>query len=274
MADTVPPGKRLDRGTLERVILRAAQLQAGERDLDEGLTEDEVVRLGSEVGIPAPYLRQALLEERTRAAVPAERGLAFWLAGPRYVAAERAVPGTVESVEQSLAHWMTAGELLAVKRRFPDATSWEAQRGTLASIKRSLRVGGREYVLSRAREVVGQVTALGANRTHVRLVADVENSRRAHLGGAGVLATAGIGATTVAIVLGFALPVAVLPVPLALIGALVVARARQVERYWVALEQVLDRLEHGEIQPPRKPLAQGGMSLNWIAQEIRKSLGT
>jgi hypothetical protein len=42
----------------------------------------------------------------------------------------------------------------------------------------------------------------------------------------------------------------------------------------VALEQVLDRLEHGEIQPPRKPLAQGGMSLNWIAQEIRKSLGT
>ncbi|MDH3496458.1 MAG: hypothetical protein OER21_06830 [Gemmatimonadota bacterium] len=274
MADTVPPGQRLDRSTLERVILRAAELQSGERDLSEGLTEEEVLRLASEVGIPAPYVRQALVEEQSRAVVPADRGLAAWLAGPRHTAAERTVRGSESKVTAALGHWMTAGELLTVKRRFPDQTSWEPQRGTVASLKRSFRLGGREYVLARAREVVGRVTALGPDRSHVRLAADLGNSRNAHLGAAGVLVTGGAAGAAVAVVLGFALPVAVLPVPLALLGALIVTRSRQVERYRVALEQVLDRLEHGEIRVPDQSPTAGANPLNRIAQEIRRQLGT
>jgi hypothetical protein len=274
MSDTVPTGKRLERAALERVILRAAQLQAGSRDLEEGLTEDDLLKLGSEVGIPAPYLRQALMEERMRAAQPEETGVAAWLAGPRFVAADRTVSGTLESARASLEHWMGEGELLQVKRRFADQTTWEPRRGTVASLKRSFRMGGRDYHLSRAREVAGQVTALDAQRVYVRLVADVGNSRRDQLGGAGVVATAGAGVAGVLVLLGFTAPLAVLAVPVAGAAAFAVARAhrREADRVQIALEQVLDRLEHGEITVPSKGRRTGPPALDWIADEIRRSL--
>ena len=56
----------IDRAALERIIQRAAELQTAEREIGEGLTTDEVLALGREVGIPGRYLQQALLEERTR----------------------------------------------------------------------------------------------------------------------------------------------------------------------------------------------------------------
>ena len=46
---------------------RAAELQTGEREIGEELSEEQVLALGREVGIPARYLQQALLEERVRA---------------------------------------------------------------------------------------------------------------------------------------------------------------------------------------------------------------
>lgn len=274
MSDTVPPGQRLERAALERVILRAAQLQAGSRDLEEGLTEDDLLRLGADVGIPAPYLRQALMEERMRAAQPAETGLAAWLAGARFVTADRTVSGSVESVRLALEHWMGEGELLQVKRRFPDQTTWEPRRGTVASLKRSFQMGGRDYVLARAHEVAGQVSALDEGRVYVRLVADVGNSRRDQIGGASVVAVSGAAATGILVLLGFAAPLAVLALPLAAAGAFAVARAhrREAERVQVGLEQVLDRLEHGEIKPPAKGARSAPPVLEWIADEIRRSL--
>lgn len=274
MSDTVPTGKRLERVALERVILRAAQLQAGSRELEEGLTEDDLLKLGAEVGIPAPYLRQALMEERMRAEQPAETGVAAWLAGPRFVAADRTIPGTMEGVRTTLEHWMGDGELLQVKRRFADQTTWEPRRGTVASLKRSFKMGGRDYILARAQEIAGQVSALDAGRVYVRLVADVGNSRRDQLGGAGVVAATGAGAAGILLLLGFTAPLAVLAVPLAGAAAFGVARAhrRESDRVQIALEQVLDRLEHGEITVPPKGRRTGPPALEWIADEIRRSL--
>jgi hypothetical protein len=68
MADGTPA--RIDRAALERIIQRAAELQTSTRDIGESLTQEEVLALGKEVGIPDRYLQQALLEERTRAVVP------------------------------------------------------------------------------------------------------------------------------------------------------------------------------------------------------------
>ena len=65
MSNLVPEASRIDRAALERIIRRAAEIQAGERDIGEGLTEGELMTLGQDVGIPDRYLRQALLEERT-----------------------------------------------------------------------------------------------------------------------------------------------------------------------------------------------------------------
>src|SRR5213079_2542182 len=59
-------GELIRREALERIIQRAAELQAGEQDIGEGLTEPELLALGQDVGIPSRYLRQALLEEQTR----------------------------------------------------------------------------------------------------------------------------------------------------------------------------------------------------------------
>jgi len=274
MTDSVPPGRRLERAALERVVLRAAQLQAGSRELEDGLSEDDVLKLGAEVGIPAPYLRQALMEERMRADLPAERGLAAYFAGPRYVVAERAVGGSAERVAAALAHWMEAGELLVVKRRFADQVTWEPRRGTMASLKRSFRLGGRDYFLARAREVATQVSAIGPDRVYVRLTADVGNTRGEQLGGAATLAAAGAGTSGVLLVLGFAPPVAALAFPVAALGAIAVARAhrREAERVQIALEQVLDRIEHGEIQLPSATRRSGPPALEWIADELRRTL--
>jgi hypothetical protein len=83
-------GELISREALERIVHRAAELQTGERDIGDGLTEPELLALGQDVGIPARYLKQALLEERTRLLdEPTGRALA----GPAQLAAQRVVPG-------------------------------------------------------------------------------------------------------------------------------------------------------------------------------------
>lgn len=250
-------------------------MQAHERDIGEGLTEAEVMQLGEDVGIPSDYLQQALVEERTRANVPVERGFGVWLAGPLTASASRAVPGDVVGVEEALQHWMTAGELLSVKRRFRNGASWERQAGALVSLKRSLGVGGRRFMLSRAKEVTARIAQLGPSRCHVQLVADLSNSFREQLTGAGLFTGAGAVASGAALIIGVLPPFAVIPALLAVPLAVVIARSRraEVERVRVALEQVLDRLERGEIKPPRRTERDAGSIIKLAAEEIRKALG-
>src|SRR5207244_8721419 len=83
----------ISRDALERIIKRAAELQAGEREIGEGLTTSEVLALGKDVGIPDRYLRQAMLEEQTRTAPEVATGNWAWLTGPRSSVARRVVPG-------------------------------------------------------------------------------------------------------------------------------------------------------------------------------------
>src|SRR5437879_9523664 len=98
-------GELISREALERIIQRAAELQAGEHDIGDGLTETELLSLGQDVGIPPRHLRQAMLEERTRSLVPAPRGLIAWLAGPERLSAQRGVPGDSGGVQRSLPAW-------------------------------------------------------------------------------------------------------------------------------------------------------------------------
>ncbi len=274
MNDLVPDTARIDRHALERIIRRAAELQAGERDIGEGLTESDLMLLGKDVGIPARYLQQALLEEQTRSVMQAEPGFASWLAGPRYVVAHRSIADTGERVHAALGRWMTEGELLIVKRRFPNRTSWEPRKDMFSSIKRELRVGGRAYRLAQAREIVGQVSPLDGGRCHVQLLADLANTRRSRLTGATTLAGSGAVATTIGLALGVMVPVALLPAGIGLVAGTALARKRmgQVEQMQVSLEQVLDRLEHGEISADR-PGADRGGTIERLASEIRRNLG-
>lgn len=261
----------IDRGALERIIKRAAELQAGAQDVGDGLTQNEVLALGKDVGIPSRYLQQAMLEEQTRSVVETRRGFWPWLTGPRTLSADRVVPGDRATVERALTRWMEEEESLQVKRRFADRTSWEPKAGAFATIQRALGSKGRRFALASALEVAGQVTQLEAGFCHVGLVADIQPSRAKRLQGGAVLFTFGaILTAALAVTVGAAAVVpAVVLIPLA---GLVARRHRSDnERVQVAMEQVLDRLERGEIRaehalPQQHPLER-------IADQVRKALG-
>jgi len=266
-------GELIRREALERIIHRAAELQAGEHDIGEGLTEPDVLALGQEVGIPPRYLRQALLEERTRGGVAPEHGVVAWVAGPVAVTADRVVPGDPAAVERVLTGWMEREESLQVKRRQPDRTSWEPRVGAVASIQRALGAGGRSFALAHATEVAAQVVALEPGFCHVRLTANVRGQRTRRLWGAASLV--GFGAALAAVIpaLGVLGPWALLPPLVIWAAALAAARRHRLdnERIVVGLEQVLDRLERGEI---RAEHALGGTRPNAfvrLADEIRKT---
>ncbi len=275
MSDLVPSNNRYDRKQLERVIQRAAELQSRERDVGDSLTEEELLQLGQEVGIAPTHLRRALQEERSRALVPAEVGTMVRLFGPKRVATERVINGKPGRVEQTLFEWMSEGELLQVKRRYPDSTSWERKEGAWASLRRSLGVGGRKYLLARSREVVTRVSAIDEDRSLVQLIADMSNTRNEYMTGSSLLMGTGGAITGIAFVLGVMVPVALAPALVSLPIAYTVARdrRRQVDKVLVALEQILDRLEHGDLDQKPKLRGPHASVVGRITEEIRKNLG-
>jgi hypothetical protein len=273
------PARRISRESLERVIRRAAELQAEEMDSGEGLTEQEILKLGDEVGIDGRFLRQALYEERAGAAVTGESGLlAKWI-GPGRVAASRVVPGDRLQVEQALEQWMTESEALTVKRRLPEGTVWERQKGFFADMKRGFGVGGRSYELAKAHDVTVSATQLESGFCHVEMVADIRDTRAGAAAGggiaAGVLGAAGLAILAIpAASVGPTWPVALVPLAAAGLSPLLVGRAfrRRAERVQLALEQVLDRLERGEIRPKHMYTGPRASAFVRIADEIRRAI--
>ena len=242
-----PPPKPLDRAALDRVIARAAELQARTADAGEALTEDQIVALGREVGISPAYLRQALAEERSRRGVPdAVHG---FLRGPALLSAERTVRGPAPEVFAALDIWMQKEEWLQIKRQFPDRIVWEPRRDFEGTVRRVLNVGGRGYSLSKATDVSATVVPADEGRVLVRLDADLSGHRRSSLGGMAAGATAGLVGGGVLLVLNFAVVAAAAPV--VLLGgvgyfAARTAYAKVAERVQLTLEQTLDRLERGD----------------------------
>ncbi|HEY3220726.1 MAG TPA: hypothetical protein VGJ80_08340 [Gemmatimonadales bacterium] len=271
-------GKELiSREALERIIKRAAELQASEHDVGDGLTNNEVLALGKDVGIPDRYLRQAMLEEQTRTAPDVATGTWAWLTGPRSIVAHRVVPGDRATVERALSRWMTEEELLQPKRHFADRTSWEPKAGAFASIQRAL-AGKRRYSLARAGEITGQVVQLEPGFCLVRLEADVRQQRTQRISGASVLFVLGWGMTaaTALIAPPLALAQALMLAPgvgLTIGGGMVARTYRRAnERMQVSLEQILDGLERGEIRASSGQGALPGVqTFARIAEEVRKA---
>jgi hypothetical protein len=272
MAGELAP-RKITREQLERIIQRAAELQAGEMDTGEGMTEQELLKLGSEVGIPGRYLRQALYEEASGGAA-FERGLLTRWVGPKIVVARRVVPGERAALEQAIGQFMTDEEAMTPKRRLPDRTVWERQKGLFAEMRRGLSLEGRAYHLARAVDVSVQLTALEDGYCHAEMAADVSNLRDTALAGAGTLAsTAVVAAVVLALVPGLA-PLAVLPLVGGLGIAALVARKNlgKTARMQIALEQVLDSLERGEIRPRQRLAPPRASSFMRIASEIKRSV--
>jgi hypothetical protein len=237
---------RVDRAAIERIIQRAAELQTGEREIGESLTPDEVISLGREVGIPEPYLRQALMEEQGRPMVPAPRGFLDRTMGDGIVSAQRVVRGDPEDVERTLAAYIEDEELLAVQRQQP-------LRGVQAALKRGGAVFGRSrhFMLARASTVTATIAGLEPGYCHVALTADIRPARGAIIGGVAAVGTVGIAG---ALVLGLLSPfwmVAIAPLPVAVgLGWGVGRRFHPIAaRTLLGLERALDHLERGAVKP-------------------------
>jgi len=259
----------ISQDALDRIIKRAAELQAGEHDVGEGLSKDEVLALGKDVGIPNRYLQQALLEEQTRSLVESGSGFWAWLTGPRVLTAQRVVPGDRATVERALARWMEEEESLQVKRRYPERTTWEPRAGAIASIQRALGKKGRRYSLANADEIAGQVTQLEPGFCHVGLSADVAPRRGRRIQGSAVVVALGVFVSAAfATFLG---PIGLLPGAVLTPTSMLITRHHRVdnERVQISLEQVLDRLERAEIRDT--PSLPGTHPLIKIAEEVRKA---
>ncbi|MBC7789762.1 MAG: hypothetical protein H7Z74_07435 [Anaerolineae bacterium] len=269
LPDHLPAPRPLDRSALERVLGRAAELQAQESGTGEGaLTEQQLLEIGKEVGLSSQHVRQALAEERTRLALPEESSFVGGIAGPAVATANRTVHGDAAKLMAVLDDWMQRQECLQVKRRFPDRTTWEPKRGFMSDLSRGLNITGRRYALSKATEVAATAIPLDAGRVLIRLDADFSSSRSKRVAGGGATAATGIVGGATPMMLGaFLLPEPTLAffivTGLAALGGTAagigggysIAKSHQqvIARAQLALEQILDSIEHGANVAPSIP---------------------
>lgn len=261
-APVAPRQTLLDRQALERVLARAAEL-SGASALPESadlISEGQLLDIGKEVGLSPATIKQALAEERTRINVPEERGFVAQIAGAGFATATRTVPGNSRDILATLEAWMLRDECLQVQRRFNDRITWEPQRGLFGKLRRTVNVSGRGFYLMDATQVSATVLPIDGSRVVVRLDADIHASRARRVGASGVVATLGAAAGGV---LGLALVVAHLPLIIAAGSAVLpfaggsaiayrFARSHRsvLSSVQLALEQILDRLEHGDFDRP------------------------
>jgi hypothetical protein len=269
VTDTSKLPIHLNRAELDRVIRRAVELQLHEGS-DEAteatLSEEEVLRIGEEVGLGVVHVRRALGELRAEAlvpALPADEGPLGRFIGPGHVRAERAVTGSADQVEDRLVRWLTEAESLHVVRRRAGVSLLEPAEGFIAQLQRGLKWGGQRYELARARQVELSVQDLEDGFSLVTLTVDLTHIRLEQ--GAGSAAGFATGGAVVGSVVTMAAtafpPVAVVAcglggAVLAGAGGLAIGRttyARQCERVELAAEGLLDRLERGElVKPPKR----------------------
>lgn len=254
------PRPPLDRQALERVLARAAELQGASALPESGdlISEGQLLEIGNEVGLSPSVLNQALAEERTRVNVPEERGLVAQIAGASFATATRTVPGTARDILATIDAWMQRDECLQVQRRFADRITWEPQRGLFGKIRRTVNVSGRGFYLMDAAQVSATVLPVDASRVVVRLDADIHASRARRVGiggfvtamGAAASGIIGLGLVVAHLPLFIAAGAAVLPFAGSAFAGYKVARTHRgvLSGVQLALEQVLDRLEHGEFE--------------------------
>jgi hypothetical protein len=248
----------LHRAALERVLLRAAELQASGADAAETLTEAELHALAAEVGITPQAVRQALVEERMRVVLPEERGALATLAGPATFVALRTLKGSPAEVLARMDADLQTEENLKERRRFPDRVIWGPRGGFAGTIRTLTRLDGRGFPLARADEVSATVMEADPGHSQVRIEATL-HARRSNAAKAGVFALGG------GIVVAGLLTVINVILPLAIAtGALIAGSAGWVARKnyqrdarftQLAIEQSLDRLEFGA--PKKRALFSG-----------------
>ncbi|HEX6938992.1 MAG TPA: hypothetical protein VF158_06230 [Longimicrobiales bacterium] len=252
------------------MIRRAAELYAADAEADERISEEELLRIAAELGLPPRHVRQALLELPD---APADASLLDRLCGPAAVRGTRVVVRDADLTYRRLDEYLTTREYLQPVRR-KVRRGWYTPAGDFVSkIARGLSRPKGRFHLARARGVALAVEPLDARSAHVRLDVDLSGRRReavaAGATGGGIVGAA-LGAGLAAVAAGAGADIAG-PYGAAAAGMLAfggglctslaagiaIARAhfrKQLSSARLEVEGLLDRLERGEpLEPPPAP---------------------
>jgi hypothetical protein len=269
------PARRLTSEQIEAVVRRAVELQSKESDSanDTGVTEEELLRIGGELGITPAHMRRAMAEVAAHAAPPA--GFGERVLGAARTSASRTVPGSADEVRRHIERYMLDCAYMAVLRRLPDRTIYEKSAGfqieltrmmdaTLTALSgrgRTQRIGAG-FDLRTARTVEVSVQPLEEGYCWVTLTADLGNQRTGYW--LGISTAGGVGAFGMGMVAAIAIapPAALIALPV--MGAAAwgthVSYVAVLKRARLHLEALLDHLERGESLVPER----GGSSFNFL----------
>lgn len=173
---------RLSHPEVELVLRRAAELENSKRAstpaADDGLTQEDLVRLGEEAGLSPESVARALAEWRRDALTssePPRAGLADVI-GPSQLVVTREVPGGVDAIARSLERFMS-GQLMVMRRHHGDRIEWEKARGLWPGLARSLDFA-RRYTFGPVSRVETLVVDEGAGRSSITFRIDLTDVRR------------------------------------------------------------------------------------------------
>src|SRR3954464_1459683 len=160
-----PPGKSVASSDLEAVIRRAVELATVQVDAEDRVSEAELIRIGSEIGLPAEKVRQALYEQPQLEADP------YWYA-PYFdspiITSSRVLPGKADTTLVRVEEYISAREYMQLVRRKSGELRFIPAEDAISRLARGLARPGSRFHLAHARRVVVSVQQISDTQTHIR----------------------------------------------------------------------------------------------------------
>lgn len=259
--------RSISRRDFEVVIRRAAELASTEADdSDESLTEDEAIRIATELGLPARYVRRALYELPGLEEPETDPG---WFPDP-VLTSSRVVPGRADAMLRQIEDYLSTREYLQVVRRRPGRAFLMPADDAISNLARGLLRPSRRYHMARARRIVVSVRPLDEGTAHVQFAMDMSDQRRSAIRTGWTLGSIGglmVGGIAAGIIASLDLPTAVQTAGSIMafasgfagsVAATLTASRAALRRKLTAarfeLDGLLDRAEYGErLEPPPAP---------------------
>ena len=254
----------LTRRDFDEVMRRAAELAADEPEaIDRGFTEGEILRIGSEVGLPERHVRRALSEVRSGRLAVRPQG---WrsirqLFGNGNVWASRVIERPRAQIYRELDEFMVAGQLLQAVRRRDDFLQYRPAVDWASRVARAASTHSRQHYVAAARLVEARLESVSEGSTLVEVHVDpgiIGDYRAGAVAGGGALGVG--GGVGVALALGAVAPVGVAVGVALAVGSLAAmtvstltgrALARRLSEVQSEVEGILDGLEEGGgLEPP------------------------
>ncbi len=249
----------------DEVIRRATELAEGESDSKDlvRLSETEVLRIASEVGLPERHIRRALGEVRGGNVSDSDMAAMVGLFGPRTVRASRSVEGRPADMVKALDAFLVSGRLLQPVRKSPSLMVYQPAVDWASRISRFASSASKQYYIASAKKVEVWIEPEADGHSHVTVQVEPGTRDEYVTGGliGGICAGAGTG-----VGLGAALGLGLLvPVGLSIGAGIAAGVGVTTFVMWVSgrshkkklldvqleVEGVLDRLEtKEELEPP------------------------